>query len=110
MVHFFLTLLALTPICAPTFAGNYICWIDHVTTDASGVRVFFNANAGIWGQFGHRSAENEQRYMWLAGALSFSRPRWNHHDLWHAVNSMPTMRSTVGDNGQGGGEGATLCR
>ncbi len=69
MFRCFLMLLVLTPICAPTFAGNYICWIDHVTTDASGVRVFFNTNAGIWGQFGHRPAENERRYSVRQGRV-----------------------------------------
>ena len=69
MVRFFLTLIILMPICAPTIAGTYICWIDHVTSDVSGVRVFFSTNADIWGQFGHRPAENERRYSVRQGRV-----------------------------------------
>jgi hypothetical protein len=68
MARFFLTLIILMP-CAPTFAGAYICWIDHVTTDVSGVRVYFSANADIWGQFSHRPAESERRYSVRRGRV-----------------------------------------
>jgi hypothetical protein len=69
MVRFFLTLIILMPICTPTFAGTYSCWIDHVTSDVSGVRVFFSANADIWGKFGHRPVENERRYSVRQGRV-----------------------------------------
>jgi hypothetical protein len=69
MVRFFLTLIILMPICAPTFAGTSICWIDHVTSDVSGVRVFFRTNADIWGQLGHRPGENERRYSVRQGRV-----------------------------------------
>jgi hypothetical protein len=69
MVRFLLTLIFLMPLCAPTFAGTYICWIDHVTRDVSGVRVFFSTNADIWGQFGHRPADNERRYSVRQGRV-----------------------------------------
>jgi hypothetical protein len=62
MFRFFLTLIILISTCAPTFAGTHICWIDHVTGDVSGVRVFFSTNADIWGQFGRRPTESERRY------------------------------------------------
>ena len=56
-------------VCAPTFAGTHICWIDHVTSDVSGVRVFFSTKADIWGRFGHRAADNERRYSVRQGRV-----------------------------------------
>jgi hypothetical protein len=69
MARLFLTLIILMPICAPTFAGTSICWIDHVTGDVSGVRVFFRKNADIWGRLGHRPGENERRYSVREGRV-----------------------------------------
>jgi hypothetical protein len=69
MARLFLTLIILMPICAPTFAGTTICWIDHVTGDVSGVRVFFRKNADIWGRLGHRPGEHERRYSVRQGRI-----------------------------------------
>lgn len=56
-------------LCVPTYAGTSICWIDHVTGDVSGVRVFFRNNADIWGRLGHRPGENERRYSVRQGRV-----------------------------------------
>ena len=69
MARFSLTLIILMLLCAPTFAGTSICWIDHVTGAVSGVRVFFRENADIWGRLGHRPGENERRYSVKEGRV-----------------------------------------
>lgn len=62
MFRYFVTPILMT-FCTPALAGTSICWIDHVTSNASGVQVFFKANANIWGQFNHRPDESERRYF-----------------------------------------------
>ena len=61
--------MILMSLSSPTFAGQFICCIDHVTPDVSGVRVYFSTNADIGGQFSHRPAENERRYSVRQGRV-----------------------------------------